>query len=185
MLAAIILAGCGDQFERDQPRLTPGRDAATQATTPTTATATTPKVAPRRHSPSELAREGARKSPSVSAGGEGSELLTGAPAQTVRAAIPVARRFLAGYLPYSYARGSAAAIHGAAPALRAELASKPARIPPGIRARFKPRLLSVTVSGTYNTDAFVLATVDDGTERYGLTLRLHPTGKSYVVDQVT
>jgi len=179
----VAVAGCGDEFERDQPRLTPGRDAATQTTTATT-TSTAPKVAPRRRSADELAREGARKSRTATVGGEGSELLTRAPARAGREAIRVARRFLAGYIPYSYGRGPAKAIRGAAPALRAQLMRSSARIPAGIHDRFKPRLRSVTVSGTYNSETYVLATVDDGTGRYALTVRLHPAGKSYVVDQV-
>jgi hypothetical protein len=73
----------------------------------------------------------------------------------------VAARFLAGYLPFAYGRGSALAIRGITPVLRGELLRRRARLTPVERHR-RPRVMSLQTLGT--TPAFVVATalIDDG-----------------------
>lgn len=73
----------------------------------------------------------------------------------------VAARFLAGYLPFAYGRGSALAIRGITPALRHELLRQRAQLTP-VERRRRPRVISLQTIGT--TPAFVVATamIDDG-----------------------
>ncbi len=73
----------------------------------------------------------------------------------------VAARFLAGYLPFAYGRGSALAIRGITPVLRRELLRRRARLTPVERHR-RPRVMSLQTLGT--TPAFMVATalIDDG-----------------------
>jgi hypothetical protein len=73
----------------------------------------------------------------------------------------VAERFLAGYLPFAYGRGSALAIRGVTLALRRQLARDRAQLTP-VERRRRPRVVSLQAVGT--TPAFVVATavIDDG-----------------------
>jgi hypothetical protein len=73
----------------------------------------------------------------------------------------VAERFLGGYLPFAYARGSAVAIRGITQTLRRQLLSQRAQLTP-VERRRRPRVVSVQAVGT--TPAFVVATavIDDG-----------------------
>jgi hypothetical protein len=73
----------------------------------------------------------------------------------------VAERFLAGYLPLAYGRGSALAIPDVAPALRRELLRRRAQLTP-VERRRRPRVVALQTVGT--TPAFVVATavIDDG-----------------------
>ena len=73
----------------------------------------------------------------------------------------VAERFLAGYLPFAYGRGSALAVRGITQALRRQLLSQRAQLTP-VERRRRPRVVSLQTVGT--TPAFVVATavIDDG-----------------------
>jgi hypothetical protein len=75
-----------------------------------------------------------------------------------------ARRFLAGYLPYSYGRGDAADIEAVAPELRRQLASERPRVPRSV-ARRRPRVVLLQAEG-----AGVTALVSDGRRRYAVEL---------------
>jgi hypothetical protein len=72
-----------------------------------------------------------------------------------------AERFLAGYLPFAYGRGSALAIRDVTPALRRQLLGQRAQLTPAER-RQHPRVVSLQTVGT--TPLFVVATavIDDG-----------------------
>ena len=82
-----------------------------------------------------------------------------------------ARRFLAGYLPYSYGRRSARDIAGATPQLRAELISERPRAPAGERNR-RPRIVLLQTEGAGRELAAILALVNDGERRYTVPLEL-------------
>lgn len=87
-------------------------------------------------------------------------------------AIGAARRFLGGYLPYSYGLGAARAIHAATPRLRARLARELVRRPPA-GAPTHPRVVTLTAQAVASREGMVLATVSDSTaERYPLRLTL-------------
>jgi hypothetical protein len=99
------------------------------------------------------------------------------PAAAMRDARRVAERFLAGYLPFAYGRGSALAVGGVTPVLRRqlrrELLRQRAQVTP-VERRRRPRIVSLQTVGT--TPAFVVATavIDDGgvvTYRLRFTLR--------------
>ncbi len=79
----------------------------------------------------------------------------------MRDARRVAERFLAGYLPFAYGRGSALPVGDVTPALRRQLLRDRARLTP-VERRRRPRVLSLQTVGT--TPAFVVATavIDDG-----------------------
>jgi hypothetical protein len=72
-----------------------------------------------------------------------------------------AARFLAGYLPFAYGRGSAVAIRGITPEVRGELLRQRAQLTP-VERRRRPRVMSLDMIAT--TPAFVVATavIDDG-----------------------
>ena len=73
----------------------------------------------------------------------------------------VAERFLGGYLPFAYGRGSALTVGGVTLALRRQLLRERARLTP-VERRRRPRVVSLQTVGT--TPAFVVATavIDDG-----------------------
>jgi hypothetical protein len=88
------------------------------------------------------------------------------------AARHVAARFLAGYLPYLYGRGSARSIDGVTPGLRLQLGRKPALVTPVERHRH-PRVVSLTAVG--QTPAAVVATgliADGGVTAYAIRITL-------------
>ena len=90
----------------------------------------------------------------------------------VRAAKRTARRFLTGYLPYSYGRGPASAVGTAAtPELRAELAATPPRASARVR-RLEPRVGSVQVEAMTSRSVAVAAFVEDGERSYSIALGL-------------
>jgi hypothetical protein len=73
----------------------------------------------------------------------------------------VSERFLAGYLPFAYGRGSALAIRAATHALRRQLLSQPAQLTP-VERRRRPRVVSVQTIGTTPTFVVATAVIDDG-----------------------
>jgi hypothetical protein len=86
----------------------------------------------------------------------------------------VARRFLAGYLPYTYGRGSARSIEGATGQLRAQLTRERPRVPAREQSR-QPRVVLVQSDGVSRSRARMLALVRDGRRRYGVPLELSRT----------
>jgi hypothetical protein len=73
----------------------------------------------------------------------------------------VATRFLAGYLPFAYARSSAIAIRGVTPTLRRQLLRQRARLTP-VERRRRPRVLALQTIGTTPTFVVATAVIDDG-----------------------
>ena len=89
--------------------------------------------------PSRTAARAAPTVPSTGAPHEAPEPPASRPPEE-RAAVRAARRFLAGYLPYSYGRGSTRDIEAVAAPLQATLRRSPPRVPASDRA-LKPRLV--------------------------------------------
>jgi hypothetical protein len=82
-----------------------------------------------------------------------------------------ARRFLAGYLAYSYGQGPVRRIRGAGDRLRARLAAQRPRVPARERRRH-PRVVLLQLDGAGRTWAGVMALVDDRARRYSVSLTL-------------
>ena len=82
-----------------------------------------------------------------------------------------ARRFLAGYLAYTYGRRSARRIASASAQLRRRLAAHPPRVPPGERRR-RPRVVLVQSNAVGRVRAELAAVVRDGARRYTVPLEL-------------
>ena len=102
-----------------------------------------------------------------------------------RAASAAARRFLDGYLPYSYGRGKADAISDATPALRSTLARNAPRVPPALAAKARPRIVgNPQVSGIAGGRVILLARIDDGQSRYVALLTVQRRGRQWAVSQV-
>ncbi|MBS0592025.1 MAG: hypothetical protein JSR84_01000 [Proteobacteria bacterium] len=128
---------------------------------------------------------GAASRPGTPGGPEATVPATGAPIERVpppnpgllpaqRAARDAARRFLRGFLPYSYRQLPAGRIEAIAPPLRRELTSSAPRVPPAYR-QLRPRLLSLDLAvsaGDVGID--FVATVDDGVHTYQLRLAVRP-----------
>jgi hypothetical protein len=102
----------------------------------------------------------------------------------VRAAMTAGRRFLAGYLPYSYGQRNASSIRSVAPALRSVLARQAPRVPPALAAKARPRLTSLKYSGIDGQRVILLAHIDDGQSRYVALLTVRRQGKQWAVSQV-
>ena len=83
-----------------------------------------------------------------------------------------ARRFLRGYLPYTYGRGGAARIRSVDPDLRESLAREPPRVPPSVARKARPRVTTVQAESIGRGRASALALVADGRRRYTVTLGL-------------
>jgi hypothetical protein len=102
-----------------------------------------------------------------------------------RAAATAERIFLHAYVPYSYGRGDADRIHGAARAVVSALRDAPPRVPPSV-SRARPRLESVVASAaTGGRDVLVVAAVDDGARRYDVRLTLHRSANRWVVTEIS
>ena len=161
------LAGCGDEYVKGAGVYS--------------ATSTTPAIqTPTSTTPVEPAQ-------TTDAGGtEGSEAGTISPAQrlAVREASTAARRFLAGYLPYSYGRQAATRIRSVAPELRRTLARQAPRVPPALQAKARPRLQGLTLSGIAGHQVIMLARIDDGQSRYAALLTVQGQGHRWAVTQV-
>ncbi len=96
----------------------------------------------------------------------------------------VAERFLAGYLPYAYGRGSALAVTGITSALRRQLLRSRAQLTP-VERRRRPRVVSLQTTGT--TPTFVVATAvinDGGAAAYRLRFTLRERAGGWVVSAV-
>src|SRR4051794_9051908 len=114
----------------------------------------------------------ARAYPTVPARGaprEPSAIPPAGRSQSERAALEAARRFLAGYLPYSYGHAPASRIRDAAAPLAQTLRRRPARVAAGERER-EPQLVALEVASVNGELGFDLAaTIDDGRRRYAMT----------------
>jgi hypothetical protein len=89
----------------------------------------------------------------------------------VETAKRAARRFLAGYLPYTYGRRNARSIAGATAGLRRRLAARPPRVPARAAHR-RPRVVLLQTEGASRTRAAIVALVGDGPRRYSVELEL-------------
>jgi hypothetical protein len=168
LAGAAWVGGCGDEYVRGA-----GVYSAT-STAPIVGTATN-------------AAPAAPLQTTDSGGTENSESVrtTASQRRAVRAASAAARRFLAGYLPYSYGRRDARAISSATPALRSTLARQAPRVPPALAAKARPRLVGrPQVSGISGGRVILLARIDDGQSRYAALLTVQRRGRQWAVSQV-
>jgi hypothetical protein len=95
-----------------------------------------------------------------------------------------ARVFLRGYLPYSYGKAPAAAIHAAGGALRAELARRPPRVPAALARRARPRLERLQLSSVDPHAVHLFAHIDDGAAAYVALLTVKRAGRRWLVTGV-
>lgn len=96
----------------------------------------------------------------------------------------VADRFVAGYLPFAYGRGSALAMRGVTPVIRRQLLGQRAQLTP-VERRRRPRVMSLQTIGT--TPAFVVATAtidDGGVSTYRLRFTLQREAGRWAVSSV-
>jgi hypothetical protein len=89
----------------------------------------------------------------------------------VTAAKRAARRFLAGYLPYSYGRRGARRIANVDARLRRRLLRERPRVPAAER-RHRPRLVLLQAHGVAPRAGELVALVSDGARRYTVPLEL-------------
>ena len=108
---------------------------------------------------------------------------THATAAEIAAAKRTARRFIAGYLAFTYDQAPASAIRDIDPRLERELADDPPRVPARERARH-PRVRLLQTDGVSPSAASLLALVDDGARTYTLTLELAHTAAGWTVTSV-
>lgn len=86
-----------------------------------------------------------------------------------------ARRFLPGYLAFSYGRTRKPRIGNAGTReLRRQLLQSPPRVPADVRAR-RARVVSVTANSAAGRTVAVVARIDDGVQRYDVTLAVTRT----------
>jgi hypothetical protein len=96
----------------------------------------------------------------------------------------VAKRFLAGYLPFAYGRGSGLAIRGITPALRRELLAQRAQLTP-VERRRRPRVVALQTVGTTPTFVVATAIIDDGgVATYRLRFTLSRSAGRWAVSSV-
>jgi hypothetical protein len=100
------------------------------------------------------------------------------------AAKSVAARFLAGYLPFLYGRGSAHSIEAVTPGLRLELVRIRAAVTPAERQRH-PRVVSLTAVAQSPTATLATALVaDGGITTYALRIMLSAGRDGWMVSGV-
>lgn len=164
LTSAIAISACGDEYVH-------GAGVYSTSTT-------TPATTPTPIAPAQTTDAG---------GSESSEAprLSAAKRRAVRGASRAARRFLAGYLPYSYGRRDARTISSVSPTLRRTLASQAPRVPPALARKARPRLQRLQVSGIASgAHVILLAHVDDGQSRYVALLTLRQRGRRWTVREV-
>ncbi len=98
----------------------------------------------------------------------------------VAASKRAARRFLAGYLPFTYGRRPADRIAALTPELRAELAARRPRVPASERRRH-PRVELLQSNAVNGERADLVAIVTDGARRYSVALELANTPSGWLV----
>jgi hypothetical protein len=91
--------------------------------------------------------------------------------QQVTAAERAGRRFLTGYLPYSYGRRAPHRIPATSQRLRARLARERPRVPPKVRER-RPQLVLLHAHGVARHNSELVALISDGAHSYSLRLEL-------------
>jgi hypothetical protein len=94
-----------------------------------------------------------------------------------------ARVFLAGYLPFSYGRGSADGIRAASARLRVRLSGERPRVPARERRR-RARVVLLQLDGAGRRWAGVMALVDDRARSYSVGLTLARVGRGWQVTRV-
>jgi hypothetical protein len=100
------------------------------------------------------------------------------------AARRAAARFLAGYLPFLYGRGSARSINAVTPGLRRQLSRMRSLVTPVERHRH-PRVVSLFVVGQVAAGALVTALVaDGGVTTYALRIVLSGGRGGWIVNSV-
>jgi hypothetical protein len=129
------------------------------------------------------ARPTPEPAPSLAVPSEEGEPQDTASRADVEAAKAAARRFLEGYLPFSYGQASARSLEGAGDELRSRLEAEPPRVPAGERAR-RPRVLIVQAEGVGAVRAGIVALVADGARRYTVPLELERRRSGWVVTGV-
>lgn len=162
--SALLVAGCGidDPYQGSTP---PASTPAVTQTTPAPETSSAPTAT------SADARE---VEPDLSP----------ARATARRDALLVARRFLAGYLPYSYGRRRAGAIGGATAQLRRELASSPPRVSRGLSRGARPRVRRLRATGVGADRVFVFAQIAERRSSYATSLTILRRHRRWLVSEV-
>jgi hypothetical protein len=167
---AVILIAAAALAALDNPG-PPRRPARTTAAPPPAAASPPPVPAVASPAPTVPSEEGPAPAASLASRDE------------MRQAKRGARRFLAGYLRYSYGRGTARAIARAGARLRGRLSRERPRVPPAERRR-RPRVLLVQSDGASPDAARLVALVADGRRRYTVALGLERTAAGWRVTSV-
>jgi hypothetical protein len=163
--SAVAISACGDEYER-------GAGVYSTTSTAGVQPATTPALPP-----VQTTDDGGTESSEVGR-------VSAQQRRDVREASTAARRFLAGYLPYSYGRRDARAIRSVTPALRRELERHAPRVPPALAAKARPRLQGLKMSGIARRQVILLARIDDGRSRYAALVTVQRRGQRWAVSQV-
>jgi hypothetical protein len=106
------------------------------------------------------------------------------PAGELARARDAAARFLAGYVPFIYGRGSARSVDAIAPALRLQLMRARAQVTP-VERRRRPRVVALTAVG--RAPGVVLATAlvaDGGVTTYALRITLREDRSGWLASAV-
>lgn len=112
--------------------------------------------------------------PAAAAGGAPAQASLGSPA-------PAVRRFLAGYLAYSY--GHPSPLPASTDQLRADLLAQPPRVAPNVAHRV-PRLVGLSIVARTADEQRALAQIDDGHGRYPVELTIVASSAGWQVAQV-
>jgi len=102
----------------------------------------------------------------------------------VRSVKATARRFLRGYLPYSYGRGSAQRIQGATDELLEQLAERPPHVPLTATPGREAKVTAVQAEAASAEQTSVLAFVEDSERDYAISLSLERVGAQWRVSDV-
>jgi hypothetical protein len=165
VLAGVLLAGCGEAYQRGDAGV---------FTLPARTTAPAPATV----------AVGSQRTDATGTESNEAPPATAAQRRAAARASDAARAFLRGYLPYSYAKAPATAIHAAASSLRAALADRPPRVPAALARRARPRLARLQLSSAQPREVYLLAHIDDGAAAYVALLTVRRTGARWLVTAV-
>lgn len=159
VVLACVFAGCGDAYQTADTRV------------PTTVTGSTVQAPPVE--PKEASHEGREE--------QGPGRLTTRQRRVVRAAKRDARRFLVGYLSYSY--GKRTKVRNVFPGV---IPKTPLRPVPSMSKHLRPRLVKggLTLASINEGEVILLARIDDGDVPYAMVLTMRHRGHGWAVGAV-
>lgn len=183
VLAATLVIGCALLFallgRQDEAKPSPERRTLPEPVAPDAPPAAA-DAPPAQAELESAAHPGPSLAADPAAGAERARAAQRGQRRRLASAERVARRFLSGYLRFTYGQGDAAAIRSISPGLERRLAAAAPRVDAQTRA-LRPRVSALQAENLSRASVDLIAFVDDGARSYSFPLRLTRAGGAWQV----